>query len=131
MSSRRSPRAVASSVRGEGSAPGSAAGTRQTMSLRAARVIAARWLGRTTLTRRRRFCPASAASSGPVNRPRRMTATCSAAANRVGVADDHHAYQRLIDALRETPFWDRYFEVVDLLVGTENGATPAPTASNL
>ncbi|WP_432176364.1 darcynin family protein [Streptomyces sp. Tue6028] len=36
-------------------------------------------------------------------------------------AEDHHAYQRLIDALRETPFWDRYFEVVDLLVGTENG----------
>lgn len=22
---------------------------------------------------------------------------------------------------RETPFWDRYFEVIDLLVGTENG----------
>lgn len=36
-------------------------------------------------------------------------------------ADDHGAYQFLIDALRETPFWDRYFEVVDLLVGTENG----------
>ncbi|MFS8200859.1 darcynin family protein [Streptomyces sp. CWNU-52B] len=36
-------------------------------------------------------------------------------------ADDHDAYQRLIDALRETPFWDHYFEVVDLLVGTENG----------
>jgi hypothetical protein len=36
-------------------------------------------------------------------------------------ADDHHAYQLLIDALRETPFWDRYFEVVDILVGTENG----------
>lgn len=36
-------------------------------------------------------------------------------------ADDHHAYQLLIDALRETPFWDRYFEIVDLLVGTENG----------
>jgi hypothetical protein len=36
-------------------------------------------------------------------------------------ADDHHAYQRLVDALRETPFWDRYFEVVDLLVGVENG----------
>lgn len=35
-------------------------------------------------------------------------------------ADDHHAYQLLVDALRETPFWDRYFEVVDLLVGTEN-----------
>ncbi|WP_433208949.1 darcynin family protein [Nocardia sp. CA-107356] len=25
--------------------------------------------------------------------------------------------------MRETPFWDRYFEVVDLLVGTENGYT--------
>ncbi|MEV5910660.1 darcynin family protein [Streptomyces chartreusis] len=37
-------------------------------------------------------------------------------------ADDHGAYQLLIDALRETPFWDRYFEVVDLLVGTENGS---------
>ncbi|MFF2043059.1 darcynin family protein [Kitasatospora sp. NPDC058170] len=36
-------------------------------------------------------------------------------------ADDHHAYRLLVDALRETPFWDRYFEVVDLLVGTENG----------
>ncbi|MFB7177362.1 darcynin family protein [Streptomyces sp. NPDC056257] len=36
-------------------------------------------------------------------------------------AEDHHAYRLLIDALRETPFWDRYFEVVDLLVGTENG----------
>ncbi|MFJ1704852.1 darcynin family protein [Kitasatospora sp. NPDC088346] len=36
-------------------------------------------------------------------------------------ADDHRAYRLLVDALRETPFWDRYFEVVDLLVGTENG----------
>lgn len=36
-------------------------------------------------------------------------------------ADSHHDYQLLIDALRETPFWDRYFEVVDLLVGAENG----------
>ncbi|MGW2327857.1 darcynin family protein [Streptomyces sp. NPDC001700] len=36
-------------------------------------------------------------------------------------ADDHGAYQFLIDVLRETPFWDRYFEVVDLIVGTENG----------
>ncbi|MES4907664.1 MULTISPECIES: darcynin family protein [unclassified Streptomyces] len=36
-------------------------------------------------------------------------------------ADDHDAYRLLIDALRETPFWDRYFEVVDLLVGAENG----------
>ncbi|WP_369372952.1 darcynin family protein [Streptomyces sp. cg36] len=50
-------------------------------------------------------------------------------------ADDHHAYQLLIDALRETPFWDRYFEVVELLVGTENGyarnydVAPAATIS--
>ncbi|MEU8589428.1 darcynin family protein [Streptomyces sp. NPDC048664] len=36
-------------------------------------------------------------------------------------AESHHAYQLLIDALRETSFWDRYFEVIDLLVGTENG----------
>ncbi|MGW6690872.1 darcynin family protein [Streptomyces sp. NPDC054961] len=36
-------------------------------------------------------------------------------------ADDHDAYRLLIDALRETPFRDRYFTVVDLLVGTENG----------
>ncbi|MFF5144251.1 darcynin family protein [Streptomyces sp. NPDC013157] len=36
-------------------------------------------------------------------------------------AEDHRACQRLVDALRETPFWDRYVEVVDLLVGTENG----------
>ncbi|MEU9692338.1 darcynin family protein [Amycolatopsis japonica] len=35
-------------------------------------------------------------------------------------ADDHHSYQLLVEALRETPFWDRYFEVVDLLVGVEN-----------
>ena len=31
------------------------------------------------------------------------------------------AYQLLIDALRETPFWGRYFEVVEILVGVENG----------
>jgi len=36
-------------------------------------------------------------------------------------ADSHHSYQLLVDALRETPFWDRYFEIVDLLVGVENG----------
>ncbi|MET8999788.1 darcynin family protein [Amycolatopsis sp. NPDC004169] len=36
-------------------------------------------------------------------------------------ADDHDAYRLLVDALRETPFWDRWFEVVDLLVGVENG----------
>jgi hypothetical protein len=36
-------------------------------------------------------------------------------------ARDHEAYQLLVEALRETPFWDTYFEVVDLLVGVENG----------
>ncbi|WUJ30026.1 darcynin [Streptomyces sp. NBC_00388] len=36
-------------------------------------------------------------------------------------ARDHQAYQLLIDALRETPFWDRYFDVVEILVGVENG----------
>lgn len=35
-------------------------------------------------------------------------------------ARDHEAYQLLIEALRETPFWDRYFEVVEILVGVEN-----------
>lgn len=45
MSRRCSPRALAWWVRGYGAAPGSAAGTRQTMLLRLARVIAARWPG--------------------------------------------------------------------------------------
>lgn len=36
-------------------------------------------------------------------------------------ARDHESYQLLVDALRETPFWDSYFEVVDVLVGVENG----------
>ncbi|WP_405487211.1 darcynin family protein [Nocardia sp. NBC_00511] len=35
-------------------------------------------------------------------------------------ADDHRVYQLLIDALRETPFWDHYFDVVEILVGSEN-----------
>ncbi|GII61021.1 darcynin [Sphaerisporangium krabiense] len=35
-------------------------------------------------------------------------------------ARDHQAYRLLIEALRDTSFWDRYFEVVDLLVGVEN-----------
>ena len=50
-------------------------------------------------------------------------------------ADDHDAYRLLIDALRETPFWDRYFDVVDVLVGVENGyakhyGTATPTTIN-
>jgi len=35
-------------------------------------------------------------------------------------ARDHESYQLVVEALRETPFWDRYFEVVELLVGVEN-----------
>jgi hypothetical protein len=36
-------------------------------------------------------------------------------------ARDHEAFQLVIEALRETPFWDLYFEVVEILVGVENG----------
>ncbi|MGI5503917.1 darcynin family protein [Lentzea sp. CA-135723] len=36
-------------------------------------------------------------------------------------ARDHESYQQLVDALRDTPFWDDYFQVVELLVGVENG----------
>ncbi|MGA7806843.1 darcynin family protein [Bradyrhizobium sp.] len=35
-------------------------------------------------------------------------------------ARDHHAYQLLVEELRESPFWDRYFEVVEILTGVEN-----------
>jgi Darcynin, domain of unknown function len=35
-------------------------------------------------------------------------------------ARDHHAYQLLVEDLRETAFWDRYFEVVEILPGVEN-----------
>ncbi|PTS79221.1 darcynin [Sphingomonas sp. HMWF008] len=35
-------------------------------------------------------------------------------------ARDHRAYQLLVEALRETPFWDRYFEIVEILPGVEN-----------
>lgn len=36
-------------------------------------------------------------------------------------AVDHQAYQLVVEALRETPFWDRYFEIAEILVGMENG----------
>lgn len=32
----------------------------------------------------------------------------------------HHAYELLVEDLRETPFWDRWFEVVEILPGVEN-----------
>jgi hypothetical protein len=35
-------------------------------------------------------------------------------------ANSHHAYQLLIEDLRESPFWDRYFEIVEILPGIEN-----------
>src|ERR1700733_4059987 len=35
-------------------------------------------------------------------------------------ARDHHAYQLLVEDLRETAFWDRYFEIVEILPGVEN-----------
>jgi Darcynin, domain of unknown function len=35
-------------------------------------------------------------------------------------AVDHHAYELVVEDLRETPFWDRYFSVVEILPGVEN-----------
>ena len=35
-------------------------------------------------------------------------------------ARDHHSYQLLVEDLRETAFWDRYFDVVEILTGVEN-----------
>jgi hypothetical protein len=35
-------------------------------------------------------------------------------------AKDHHSYQLLVEELRETAFWDRYFEIVEILTGVEN-----------
>jgi hypothetical protein len=35
-------------------------------------------------------------------------------------AADHGAYQLLVEDLRETPVWDRYFEIVEILPGVEN-----------
>jgi hypothetical protein len=51
-------------------------------------------------------------------------------------ARDHEAFQLVVEALRETPFWDHYFEVVEILVGVENGyakhyGTGTPTTINV
>ncbi len=35
-------------------------------------------------------------------------------------ATSHHAYELLVEDLRETPFWDRYFAIVEILPGVEN-----------
>jgi chlorite dismutase len=34
-------------------------------------------------------------------------------------ADNRQAYEALIEALRDTPFWDRYFQIVEILSGVE------------
>jgi hypothetical protein len=33
---------------------------------------------------------------------------------------DHQFYELLVEDLRETPFWDRYFQIVEILPGVEN-----------
>lgn len=35
-------------------------------------------------------------------------------------AASHHAYELVVEALRETPFWDRYFQVVEIIPAVEN-----------
>lgn len=35
-------------------------------------------------------------------------------------ASSHHAYEMLVEELRETPFWDRFFSIVEILPGVEN-----------
>lgn len=35
-------------------------------------------------------------------------------------AKDHQSYQMLCEKLRETPFWDRFFRVEEILPGEEN-----------
>jgi hypothetical protein len=35
-------------------------------------------------------------------------------------ARDHHAYELLVEELRETAFWDRWFEIVEILPAVED-----------
>lgn len=35
-------------------------------------------------------------------------------------AHDRHAYELVVEALRETPFWDRFFDIVEIIPGVEN-----------
>jgi hypothetical protein len=35
-------------------------------------------------------------------------------------ATTHQAYELLVEELRDTPFWDRYFAIVEILAGVEN-----------
>ncbi|MFC9687078.1 darcynin family protein [Kribbella sp. NPDC056951] len=50
-------------------------------------------------------------------------------------AADHESFQLVVEALRETRFWDHYFDIVEILVGVENGYakhynTATPTTIN-
>jgi hypothetical protein len=44
-------------------------------------------------------------------------------------ARSHQAYQRLVEDLRDTPFWDRYFQIVDILPGVANPYGGKPLAA--
>jgi hypothetical protein len=35
-------------------------------------------------------------------------------------AADHHAYELVVEALRETAFWDRWFTIVEIIPAVEN-----------
>jgi hypothetical protein len=35
-------------------------------------------------------------------------------------AKSRHAYELVVEALRETPLWDRFFSIVEILPGVEN-----------
>ncbi len=35
-------------------------------------------------------------------------------------ASDHHSWELFAERLRETPFWDRWFEIVEILPAVEN-----------
>jgi|ERR1700677_2889612 hypothetical protein len=35
-------------------------------------------------------------------------------------AKSRHAYEMVIEELRETPLWDRFFSIVEILAGVEN-----------
>jgi hypothetical protein len=44
---------------------------------------------------------------------------------------NHIAYERLVEDLRETPFWDRYFQIVEILPGVENVYAGKPSRNPL
>ena len=36
-------------------------------------------------------------------------------------AKSRHAYEMVVEELRETPLWGRFFSIVEILAGIENG----------